>query len=265
MAASLQHLLSNVGKYGLSLWLLWLLSACQLPPTVAGGASPKDAEETALIYVKLGRGYTRQGNYEYARQRLNRALELAPRLADVHDALGFYFSQVDEPGLAEQHFQQAIETTPEPRFYQSFGQFLCRYQRYQEAQDWFQKAVKNPQYNQADDSYELSGLCWLQAGDAQQAEIALKKALVLNTERPRALLALTQIYFSNQQLEQAEQSWQRMYKVSELNATAYWLGVQIAWQQGRRSVATQRGQALTQSFPDAEETLQYRRLIGGGE
>ena len=81
----------------------------------------------------------------------------------------------------------------------------------------------------------------------------------------RALLALTQIYFSNQQLEQAEQYGQRMYKVSELNATAYWLGVQIAWQQGRRSVATQRGQALTQSFPDAEETLQYRRLIGGGE
>ena len=77
--------------------LVILLSGCVSQPQPGKYASDDfDQEEAAKTRISLGLTYLKNGNYTQAKANLDKALEFAPRLADTHYSLAYYYQLVGE-------------------------------------------------------------------------------------------------------------------------------------------------------------------------
>ena len=125
--------------------LAFMLAAC------TSAAERKHDKESATrgatSYTELGVEYFRQGRLELSRTKLEKALELDPDLSQAHGAIAVLYEKVGENKLAEKHYKKALSLNPDnAREQNNYGQFLCFQERYQEANEEFMKAAKNPFY-----------------------------------------------------------------------------------------------------------------------
>ena len=63
--------------------------------------------------MNLGAGYLRQGRPELAIERLQRALEQNPRLADAHSTIAVAYDQLGSAADAEEHYKRATQLEPD--------------------------------------------------------------------------------------------------------------------------------------------------------
>jgi type IV pilus biogenesis/stability protein PilW len=99
------------------------------------------ATEVAVANLNLGIEYMRQGKYESALEKLNRAKLAKNNFAPIHNALGLVYQQIGEDEAAEISFKRAIKLDPsDSSSLNNYGLFLCRNQRYDEAEELFLKS-----------------------------------------------------------------------------------------------------------------------------
>ena len=73
----------------------------------------KEGEESpAVINAKLGLGYLRQGNYDVAQTKLEKALQQDPKLAMAHHYIAELYRQRGEYELAGEHYERAVKLDP---------------------------------------------------------------------------------------------------------------------------------------------------------
>lgn len=139
----------------------------------------------ARVYIKLAYGYIEQNNLARAKQKLTKALGLAPNLPETQDAMAYLYTRLGENKEAERYYQKAVLLSKEaPQILNNYGAFLCKIGRFNEAEQCFLKVIANPLYERPQDVYENAGLCALMCAKttqnpscSQKADIFFKKAL----------------------------------------------------------------------------------------
>lgn len=236
-----------------------LLSACETTG-VARPITRSESEKAAEIQVRLGSGYMQQGKLDLAMERLTRAAQLDPRSAMAHSMLGVLYEQINDKAKAEAHYKKSVSLKGNiGNVSNNYGQFLCRYNRFDEADGQFQNALQDPFYGSHEVAATNAGFCALQAKRLEDAERYLRSALERQPGYAPALLPMAQVLALRQQYMGARAFLQR-YEASGAGETAAMLdlGVQVETALTDQRAAADYRERLLRNFPTSPEARRYK-------
>lgn len=235
----------------------FVLAAC-----VSSGTRPMSDREAAEANVNLGAGYLRQGRLDLAIERLERAIELEPRLADAHSTLAIAFDQLGRPADAERHYARATQLEPgNAPAANSYAVFLCRNNRWRDAEPYFLRAVNNPRYPTPAAALTNAGICARSADDFDKAEQYLRSALERTPNFPGALTGLSELAYQRGNYLQARAFSQRYLDVHPATAPMLLLCVRIERQLDDRVGEQRCARRLREEFPDSAEVVQVNASV----
>lgn len=238
------------------------LAACVTETTVVGSdrqIRPKmDQKEAARTRIALGINYLQRGDNAQAKFNLEKAKSLAPELAEVHNAMAYYYQQVAEFEAAENSYKTAIDLEPNNAdSYNNYGAFLCQRGKYDQAEQLLLQAISRPGYIRAADSYENIALCRLEQKDFIQAKTYLDLSIKHNASRPSALFNLASVNYAMADLPAAQVLLDRMQSASQISPRSVLLGYLIAQEQQDYSRMQTAEQLLLTTYPQSQETLLF--------
>ncbi|MCE9679223.1 type IV pilus biogenesis/stability protein PilW [Shewanella sp. AS1] len=241
-----------------------LVSGCVTERTYSGTDVPVkerafDNVSAARQRVQLGLSYLQKGNSEQAKYNLDRALEFAPDLEDVHVALAYYYQSVGELDQTEKSYRNAINSSDATGdSMNNFGVFLCQQAKYDQAEEMFLRAVKMPKYTRSASSYENLGICTRKAGNLSKAKQYFNMALNYDPRRGTSLLELTEIDLEQGDFIDAQKGLSRYHSIVPETAESLALGIQIERSLNDTEAEKRFGILLLAKFPASQEAKQYR-------
>lgn len=242
--------------------IAFLLMAGCVTSTTKKNSSFEVTDDAAAQYYQLGARYYRNGNYELARLRLERALELDPRLASAHYTLALTYEQLENDRLALEHYSEAVRV--EPNNYDArnaYAVFLCRQQRFDEAEKQFDRAMKVPDNDSRHVMLTNAGACMTQKPDYDKAEKYFRDALEARPAYGDALLQLAALKHKTGDNLHARAFLQRYLAVNKSSSAALYLGIQIEKSLGDERASTDFANQLLRDFPRSPEA---RRVLEAG-
>ena len=245
--------------------LIALLAACALLQACAvmnGGADEGVSDEAAAVAnLNLGVEYLRQGRPEVALNALERALEQNPRLADVHSTIALAYDQLGNAELAEQHYRRAIQLESSNAAAQnSYAVFLCRQNRWGDAERYFRQAIDNSNYATPAVAAANAGTCARAANDIEKSEQYFRLALNHDPVFADALAAMTELSYQSENYLQARAFIQRLSSVRPADARSLWLCFHIETELNDQGTADGCVARLRNEFPESAELDQINRL-----
>lgn len=246
--------MSTVIRGILPLAAVFALAAC------AGGPEPvPDPDRAAAANAELGVRYLRDGNEAEAVKRLEKALEYDSRHVDAHWALGIAYDRLNEPEAADRHYRRAIDIQDRPEILNSYGVFLCRRERVEDALDYFERAVDDPGYPGPADALANAGLCLDRVGQPDRAERYFRRALARNERHRPSLAGLAEQRLEEGDALHARGFFQRLQAASgpDRPLTDDWLllGARIETVLGDREAAAAYLQRYNERNPGDQRTL----------
>jgi len=237
-----------------------LLSACVSEPRPDGFKDKDDFDqiEAAKTRISLGLTYLNSGNYSQAKFNLDKALQFAPRLADAHFSMAYYYQKVGELELAEEFFQEAIDRAPNnPDIANSYGAFLCQNGKYQKAKKYFLKAVNSSNYVSTAETFENLALCSQSQGEIDDAITYLQSAINHQPSRGKSLLLLARLQVKQQQWLDAKKTLKRYERVARVSPDTLWLSIEIEKGLNNTKLVQGYGDMLIRMYPTHPNTLEY--------
>lgn len=232
--------------------LMIALTGCVSETQPGAFSSDFDQQEAAKTRVSLGLTYLKNGNYSQAKQNLDKALAFAPRLAETHYGLAYYYQVVGESERADESYQTAMSLAPrDANIANSYGAFLCQDGRYEEAKRFFMQAVNAKQYANSAETYENMALCAQSQGEGEDAIEYLNSALKHQPGRAKTLFILTEMYVATEQYKLAAETLRRYEKVARVSADSLWMAIEIAKGQGDLRAANGYGDMLLRMYPNS--------------
>lgn len=242
---------------------LFLLTACVSEPLPDGFKAQDDFDpvNAAKTRISLGLTYLQNGNYSQAKFNLDKALQFAPRLADSHYSMAYYYQLVGENELAEESYQTAMDFEPKNAdIANTYGAFLCRQGKYDKAKKYFLKAVNSDNYVSTAETYENLALCSQSQGHLDDAMTYLQSAINHQPTRGKSLFFLTQLQMENKEWQNAKQTLKRYEKVARVSAESLWMYIKIEEGLGNPKAAQGYGDMLIRMYPQHSRTQQYVKL-----
>lgn len=231
-----------------------LQSGCETTPSRNPLQTGPEVNSVAELQTKLGTGYLREGHYELAWSRLDKALRADPKYSTAHNAMALLYERLGQPEYARRHYSLAVKYNPsDSSAHTNYGSFLCRQGEVEEAEQEFQQAVANPLYPTPEIPYTNLGLCLHQAGEAEKAEGYLRQALDINPRIPGALLVMSDLSYRGGQELSARAYMQRYIEISSHSPRTLWLGVRIERSLGDLDAAASYAMLLKNNYPDSSE------------
>jgi type IV pilus assembly protein PilF len=216
-------------------------------------------QELALTRVSLGLGYLKIGNTNQAKFNLEKAKKFEPNLIEVYTAFAHYYETVAEPELAIKSYEKALSIkSGDANTLNNYGVFLCRQERFDEAEKQFLQAIKIPSYLLVSESYENLALCQLKSGDFDKAERYLAKAISHSPNSGSALFHMVRLEYSMGNYKKAHEYGQKFEKVTRaFRPESLALVLKIYQQLGNHKTAKNYGSMLVSMFPNSWEARQY--------
>ena len=107
-----------------------------------------DKQKAVRDYVQLGNNYLGQGNRKQARFNYLKAISLDPTSPPANNGVALLYQSEGEWKLAEKHYRKAItEDTSFTGARNNYARFLVLQERYDEARQQYEIAVKDINYN----------------------------------------------------------------------------------------------------------------------
>ncbi len=235
-----------------------LLSGCVTVSEDETGDS-FDNVQAAEARVTLGLNYMQQGQWQRARENLELAMQYAPDYYRSLIGMAYYLQNVGSDDEAEGLYKKALRYSPDNGdVLNNYGVFLCRKERYDDAQNAFSKAIKQPYYYQVAASYENAAFCELKAGNRETAIYKFEKALANEPTRPKTLLQLADIKIEDDKYNQARLHLFAFNKRYGYQPTSLLMLIQLEAKAGRQIEVDRYGELLATMYPDSE---QYQRYI----
>lgn len=235
-----------------------LLAACVQTTSGALPDEPDD-ENAARQYYQLGARYYRSGKYELARDRLHRALDLAPRMAIAHSTLALTYEALENSRLAREHYARAVRYAPEdPAVRNTYAVFLCRQERYDDAREQFEVAAGIPDNDEAEITLTNAGVCMAQKPDYELAERFLREALEHRSTYGEALIQMAALKYTTEDFLTSRAFLQRYLATHRAMPEVLYLAVQVEKALGDDEASTAYANQLLREFPDS---AQARRVL----
>ena len=185
---------------------LFLIQSCQQNTDATDEPATKkyNREEAASYNIQLGIAYLKQGNRPRAKRKLLLALAQAPDSADANASMAYFMEKIGEMDDAQSYYKKAMTLSAgSGAQLNNYGAFLCRRGKYQQAEDYFLKAVRDLQYEHTAGAYENAGLCALAIPDYPKATKYFAKALEQDPSRKQSLYELVKIEVKLEQINEA--------------------------------------------------------------
>ncbi|MBI1175272.1 MAG: type IV pilus biogenesis/stability protein PilW [Sideroxydans sp.] len=241
---------------------VWGLAGCASQP--ASGSLDDNrtqvmtrAEAIAKVHTELAAAYYGRGQYAVALEEVATALKFEDGYAPAYNVRGLVHMQLLEDKEAEADFLHSLRLDPGSSDTQNnYGWFLCQRGRERESVPHFLEAVKNPLYSTPERAYVNAGVCSEKAGEMKNAELYLRRALILQPNMPEALVGLADVSFVNGNYELAKSYFTRFeqWTGTPLTAANLWLAVRIERKLGDDNAEASYALQLRKNFPDAHET-----------
>lgn len=220
-----------------------------------------DYHRAALANVELGLGYLEQGEIARAKMKLVHAIKLSPNIPETHLAFAHFLEMTGAFKDSEQEYKKSIRFArgKEGSVYNNYGAFLCRQERFKEADKAFLRAIEDKEYARTAEVYENAGLCALKwsSDPEQKAKQYLNISVRSDPQRFSALLGLVELELKNKDFLAAEELLDRYKKMAMPSARSTWLGIQVY--KGLKNDAAVARDALTLKslFEDSPEYGAY--------
>ncbi|VAW76406.1 hypothetical protein MNBD_GAMMA15-1705 [hydrothermal vent metagenome] len=239
--------------------IMFALSACA--PTKYNNGS-KGRQTPASVNAQLAVEYMREGMLEAALSTFKKAIKQNPSYQPAHSSIAVLYERLGEDKLAEKHYRRAHSlNSKDPLTLNNYGQFLCRNERYDEADKMFTAALKDPLYRRPDKVLTNMGLC---ASRQLKQDVAIdyfRKALTRNSKYKPALREMARISFERKHWLGVRAYLQRLQEGGSLTPEFLWLGVQTEKELGDRDAMSSYTLLLKNRYPESEQT----RLLGEWE
>jgi type IV pilus assembly protein PilF len=231
------------------------------PATIVSN-TPPDYKKAALLNVQMGETYFAKGQYMRAKTKFLHALELQPKLPEVHSALAYYYERIGEDLLAQEHHLKAIRYGDNRgMFYNNYGTFLCNKGRYGEADKAFNKVLQDTQYIQTAQVYENAGSCALKDHKVAKAQAYFVKAVNHDPGRSETLLSIADCDYKLKHYEQAKHHLDEYIQTHKHNPPSLLLSILINKQLNNQDIVASDSIKLRNLYPDSSEALEYKKMV----
>ncbi|MCW3171182.1 type IV pilus biogenesis/stability protein PilW [Shewanella subflava] len=247
-----------VGLFGLS------LGGCVTERTYSGTDIPVaeraiDKVAAARERMQLGLTYLRRGNSEQAKYNLDRAVEFAPQMSEVHVAMAYYYQTVGDLARTESAYNDAIAASDASGDAKNnFGVFLCQQKKFARAETMFLEAIETPKYTRTASSYENLGVCSRSDGKLAKAREYFMMALKYDPRRGNTLIGLTELDMEASDYASARDTLARYHQVANETAESLALGIKIEQGLGDINAMKRFGITLIAKFPASPQAQEYR-------
>jgi type IV pilus assembly protein PilF len=243
-----------------ALVLVVLLSACI--STVSDRTSIPDPLAAAKNRLALGLTYLKSNNFQQAKFNIDKALDFAPRFADAHYGIAYYYQKVGENQLANDSYLVALNLDSDnPEIANSYGAFLCTQGEYDKAQNYFFIAIDNQNYLSTAQTYENLAICSQTQGDTFAAIDYLNKALNFEPTRQNSLYLLAELYASQNEHDKALSTIKSYERVVGPNPDSMYLSFDVGLSQGDQAKARGWLNVLKSRYPNHPNTLQAQTKL----
>lgn len=198
--------------------------------TLTACATNQPAENLAAAgyNVQLGLGYLAQGDRARAKEKLLRAVDLAPDAVDPYLALAYYYQKTAHLKAADIAYQQALAIAPDAgASNNNYAAFLCANGDYQQALKYFQYAIDDVYYTQTASAYENAALCAAQIPDMNAAQTYATLALQQDPMRAHVWLKLSTLMAQQDDPTQALEFLARYHALSQPTARSRAFGEEL--------------------------------------
>lgn len=244
----------------LSLLFLLFLTACasQSPTSGYGSSSDFDPLEAAKTRISLGLTYLKNGNYTQAKFNLDKALEFAPRLADGHYSMAYYYQLVGETERARKHYESALDFAPRNAdIANSYGAFLCQQGEYDIAKHFFLKAVNSQNYSAIAETYENLAICSQSQGKVEDALEYFQSAINHQPSRTKTLILLAELQASQSLWVDAKTTVAKLERVGRVTPDTLYLAAEVESALGNHQAAKDYGNMLLKMYPEHPNSKRY--------
>lgn len=236
---------------------VWGLSGCA---SDSGGIPPMDAtraNELAKVRTELAAAYYERAQYGVALEEIAKALRANSDYAPAYNVRGLLHMALREDAEAEIDFKHSLGLDPDNSdTHNNYGWFLCQRGHEREAVKHFLIAASDPLYTTPGKAYLNAGICSKKAGETQNAEMYLQRALVLLPGAPDVLIEMAEVAFINGDYSSAKGYFGRFEHAATapLTAANLLLAIRIEHKLGNRNVEAGYAAKLRKNFPDSRET-----------
>lgn len=227
----------------------------------AGGSEESEAFKRARIRLDLAAAYFSEGKLDTALEEVKQALSTSPDLPQALNLRGLIYSQLGDEPLAEASFKRALDVAPrDADVMHNYGWFLCRRGRYPEADKLYAQALAIPTYRTPARTMLVRGICEARAGRLDAAEATLKQAYELDAGNPAIAMNLAEVLYRRGDYERARFHVRRVNGNAELrNAESLWLAARVEHRLGNSQGAIDLGNQLRSSYPDSRQARALER------
>lgn len=213
-----------------------------------------DNKAASEVNVQLAAGYIQRKQFEVAKQKLDKAIELDDDNVEAYKLMAYLMSGLGKNDEAEDYYLQALDVADnDPEVHNGYGAFLCKMGRIDEALDEFRRAYENPYYQTAFLAYSNAGSCLLQQENYSAAESLLRKALRTQPKLPGALISMAEIGVATGKYLMARAYVQRYHAVARPTAESLWLQAQAEKALGAQDAYDEVVAQLLDRFPDSPQ------------
>ncbi len=239
------------------------LTAMGCVSTTTGVSKTESDDDDAAEYnYQLGARYYQNQSYDLARDRLERAIELDPKLAKAHMMLGMVYESLENDRLAREAYGNSIKVAPRDfNIQNAYAVFLCRQRDFDGAGKYFERAAGHPENDNAELTLTNAGLCMAQKPDAAAAERFFRAALDHKATHGEALLQLCLMKYQQQDYLHARAFLQRFMSSNPTTAGVLYLAAEIEGKLGNDRGRTEFVDRLLREFPASPEA---RKALSDG-
>ena len=222
--------------------------------TESSTRSSEPTDDAGDQNYQLGAQYFRNGNYELARARLERAIELDSRNASAHSLLALTFVEMGNHRLANENFDRAVRLAPNNKDVRNaYAVYLCQQREFDDAIEQFNRAIDVKENDSRWIEMTNAGVCVAQQPDLERAEAYFRQAIQLRPTFGEALIQMAALKHRTDDNLTARAFLERYLQANEASAPVLYLAVQIETGLSDDRAATDYMNRLLRDFPQSAE------------
>jgi len=224
----------------------------------AGGDTHFDPEAAAKTRVKLAIVYLRSDNMQAAKENLDKALAYQPNDADVQRVFAYYYQRVNENEIAESYYKKSLRLDSQNAdTYHNYGTFLCKLERYEEAENAFLTAIEQTGYSNVAATYENAALCAEKSDNDDKALFYYQYALSHNPNKSYLNLSLAKLNIDNKYFQKAYINLFNYQKKGSTTPESLWQWIRLSYATDKEATLNKFAGQLLAQFPDSQRALDY--------